>query len=64
MFGVRQSGDLAFKLGDIYTDAGILKKASECVENWSGKLKEEGILDMYITQAEIGLLERVDFTTI
>ncbi len=64
LFGVRQSGDLAFKLGDIYTDAGILKKASECVENWSGKLKEDGSLDMYINQAEIGLLERVDFTTI
>lgn len=64
LFGVRQSGDLAFKLGDIYTDAGILKKASECVENWAETLKKEGILDLYITQAEIGLLERVDFTTI
>ena len=28
-FGVRQSGDLAFRLGDIYTDAGILEKAED-----------------------------------
>ena len=27
MFGIRQSGDLAFRLGDIYTDAEILKEA-------------------------------------
>lgn len=32
MFGVRQSGDFAFKVGDIYTDAGILQQASEAVE--------------------------------
>ena len=29
IFGLRQSGELGFKVGDIYTDAGILKKASE-----------------------------------
>lgn len=28
-FGIRQSGDLDFKLGDIYTDAEILKQAEE-----------------------------------
>lgn len=64
LFGIRQSGDLAFKLGDIYTDAAILKQASECVDKWSEKLKEQGILDAYMKQAESGLLERVDFTTI
>ena len=32
LFGVRQSGEFAFQLGDIYTDAGILKQASEAVE--------------------------------
>ena len=32
-FGVRQSGDLAFRLGDIYTDAAILKEAEEAAEN-------------------------------
>lgn len=29
LFGVRQSGDLSFKLGDIFTDADILKKAAD-----------------------------------
>jgi len=29
IFGIRQSGDVRFRLGDIYTDAEILKKASE-----------------------------------
>ena len=31
-FGVRQSGDFEFRLGDIMNDANILKKASEAVE--------------------------------
>ena len=29
LFGVRQSGLMEFKIGDIYNDAGILKEASE-----------------------------------
>ena len=29
IFGVRQSGELEFKLGDIFTDANILKQVSE-----------------------------------
>ena len=29
LFGIRQSGDLAFRLGDIYTDAAVLKEAEE-----------------------------------
>ena len=32
LFGIRQSGDLAFQMGDIYTDAEILKEASLAVE--------------------------------
>lgn len=32
LFGIRQSGDFSFALGDIYTDAGVLKQASEAVE--------------------------------
>ena len=30
-FGVRQSGDFEFRLGDIMNDAGVLKDASEAV---------------------------------
>lgn len=31
-FGIRQSGDFAFALADIYQDAEVLKKASEAVK--------------------------------
>jgi ATP-dependent DNA helicase RecG len=33
IFGIRQSGDLDFKLGDIFTDANILKTAAEAVKH-------------------------------
>ena len=32
IFGIRQSGEFAFILGDIYTDANILREASDAVE--------------------------------
>ena len=31
-FGIRQSGDMSFKLADIYTDEDILKKAKDCAD--------------------------------
>lgn len=34
-FGIRQSGDMEFSLADIYTDANILKQASEAVEEFT-----------------------------
>ena len=37
LFGVRQSGDLVFRLGDIYHDADLLQKASQA----AGELLEE-----------------------
>ncbi len=33
IFGIRQSGELSFRLGDIYNDAEILKEASDNVSN-------------------------------
>lgn len=33
-FGVRQSGELQFRLGDVYTDAEILKQAAEAAERF------------------------------
>ena len=36
IFGIRQSGDMEFKMGDIFTDASILKAASDAVK----KLKD------------------------
>ncbi len=32
IFGIRQSGDMDFKLGDIFTDARVLKEAAEAVK--------------------------------
>jgi ATP-dependent DNA helicase RecG len=32
LFGIRQSGDFSFQIGDVYTDAGVLQQASEAVE--------------------------------
>ncbi len=32
LFGVRQSGELSFRIGDIYGDAAILKEAADAVE--------------------------------
>ena len=33
IFGFRQSGDLSFRIGDIFTDASILKLASEYADS-------------------------------
>ena len=35
LFGIRQSGDMEFKLGDIYNDAKVLKAANEVAKNMS-----------------------------
>lgn len=40
LFGIRQSGDFTFRLGDVYTDAGILKKASEYATKSGNKAGE------------------------
>lgn len=64
LFGIRQSGDFSFRMGDIYTDSDILKLACEAVN----KL-EEG----YFTESEKERLQafmkeksgsKVDFRTI
>lgn len=38
LFGIRQSGDLNFKLADIYQDAAILKQANEAAAGLSGRI--------------------------
>ena len=37
IFGIRQSGDMDFKLGDIFTDANVLKEAAEAVKKLTDK---------------------------
>ncbi len=41
-FGIRQSGDMEFAIGDIYQDADILKDASDCANRI---LDEDALLD-------------------
>lgn len=50
-FGVRQSGDIEFKLGDIYSDANILKNVADIIDRM-----EEGEFD--IPQEEKKILDR------
>lgn len=41
IFGIRQSGDMDFQLGDVLSDSKILKAASEEVKSLSDKSKQE-----------------------
>lgn len=43
LFGVRQSGEFSFRMGDIYTDANLLKLALDAVESL---LAEDAGLEM------------------
>jgi len=49
LFGIRQSGIMNFRIGDVFTDAGILKNASQCADN----IQEE---DPYLESEENQLL--------
>ncbi len=54
MFGIRQSGDLHFALGDIYQDAAILQRASDWADRILAQSRE-------LTGEEYGLLrQRLD----
>lgn len=58
LFGIRQSGDLRFVLGDIYQDAGILQRASEWADS---VLAEDHALE---DERYAGLRRRLECTTI
>ena len=51
LFGIRQSGDLQFALGDIYRDAAILQRASD----WADRVLAE---DETLAGAEYAALKR------
>ncbi len=55
MFGIRQSGDMEFRIGDIYNDAAVLMKANEAAKGLS---QEE--LDMILNENPV-LAERINF---
>lgn len=66
LFGIRQSGDFSFHIGDIYTDASLLKQASEAVElllreDPELKNKEHRPLKQYLSDAAAN---GVDFRSI
>lgn len=64
LFGIRQSGEFAFKIGDIYTDANVLKAASEAVNKIdAGYLNQEEMKQItdYMNTKNSG---KVDFRTI
>lgn len=66
IFGIRQSGDFAFRIGDVYQDSELLKKTSELVDELMEKdpellLPEHQNLKEHL---ERGALEMLDFRTI
>jgi len=40
-FGIRQSGDVLFKMGDIYKHADMLKAASDVYEKYGSRIRTE-----------------------
>jgi len=64
-FGVRQSGIMGFKMGDVFTDAGILKEAAEAagqlLKEDSSLEKEENVrLREYMEEYVVDKLARVN----
>lgn len=51
LFGIRQSGEMSFKIGDIYQDADCLKQAHEAVEQLSIEQRKEIMEKMYQNDA-------------
>jgi ATP-dependent DNA helicase RecG len=45
MFGIKQSGDLDFKIGNIYTDAAILKQAAKAAQSLNEEEREKIFAD-------------------
>ena len=67
IFGIRQSGEFSFVLGDIYTDASLLKEASEAVDTLlcsDPELSSEDTLQLRQYFAEHRSANMVDFRTI
>ena len=46
LFGIRQSGDMTFKIGDIYQDADCLKEANEAANRLTGEERQKIMNDL------------------
>ena len=47
LFGIRQCGEMYFKLGDVFNDAEIMNSANEAVASLSDSELEETVQKMY-----------------
>ncbi len=63
LFGVRQSGEFGFTIGDIYNDSKILRDAADCV-NELFKPNNQSKLDAIIAALSNSNINSVDFRTI
>ena len=66
LFGIRQSGDFAFRIGDVYSDASLLKEAAEAVgqllaEDSDLALEKHQLLRKHLSNASTNT---VDFRSI
>ncbi len=66
LFGIRQSGDLAFELGDIFQDAGILQQASDWADKILSKDRELSSNEHMALKKRLEelMMRDVDFRTI
>lgn len=66
LFGIRQSGDMAFELADIYQDSDVLKDAAECAEllfEGKGDICRD-MIPYFIQSLESASKNHIDFHTI
>lgn len=66
LFGIRQSGDMEFKIADIYQDSEILKDVNSCVEiifEGKGDISKE-MLPFFIQSLENSFGNLIDFQSI
>ncbi|MBO5177955.1 MAG: ATP-dependent DNA helicase RecG [Lachnospiraceae bacterium] len=47
LFGIRQSGDMTFKIGDIYQDADCLKEANEAANRLNGEDRKQIMRELF-----------------
>ncbi|MDD3367526.1 MAG: ATP-dependent DNA helicase RecG [Lachnospiraceae bacterium] len=64
LFGIRQSGDIRFQLGDIYRDTDILKLASDEADHLMMEDPELSLKQHVLLREEITRRNLVDFKTI